>query len=273
MMRVTVEEMNIRDFLKVHYPSFKMHFLEGSEICSADYVYIYCLLLHYACVVCMDENFQSICKSMTRTQQQAIANFFERLSEKDSVTRAILKNILRETAPYSPIEFMNMGSPIRTPLKTSPSTPSAKLLDERSRELIFVKAQLETERYEKSFLEMRIKEAEENFLKSNQQQRAYIGEIKQLKEKLMYGDEQNIPQNREKKDMISEKSHQKQIQKLEEKICALNIEVDTLTKSKSNIQQKNSLIEKELGSFREKFQEQLILNGNIRADLEVSLNL
>ncbi|XP_055709183.1 myosin-2 heavy chain isoform X2 [Phlebotomus papatasi] len=268
MMRVTVEEMNIHDFLKVHYPSFKMHFLEGSEICSADYAYIYCLLLHYACVVCMDEHFQSICKSMTRSQQQAIVNLFERISEKDTVTRAILKNILRETAPHSPIEFMNMGSPIRTPLKTSPSTPSAKLLDERSRELISVKAQLETERYEKSFLEMRIKEAEEKFLKSNQQQRMYIGEIKQLKEKLMYGDEQNIPQNREKKDMISEKSHQKQIQKLEEKICALNIEVDTLTKNRGNLQQKNSLIEKELGSFREKFQEQLILNGNIRADLE-----
>ncbi|XP_055685622.1 golgin subfamily A member 4 isoform X2 [Lutzomyia longipalpis] len=274
MVRVSIQETDIRDFLRVHYPSFRthLHTLDDNEICTTDYVYIYCLLLHFSCVVCKEEIFQSICMKMSSTQQEFIALLFSRLVQSP-ITREMLKIALKETAAPSAIEFMQLESPIRTPRKPSPATPATKLLDERSRELISLKALLETERYERNFLEVQMKEIEEKLNRANQQQKNHILEIKQLKEKLLYGDEQNIPQNREKKEVFSLANHHREVKHLEDKIWSLNNEVELMTRERNGLKQKNALIEKELSNFREKCHEQRILNENINAELEEKLRL
>ncbi|XP_059615140.1 interaptin [Phlebotomus argentipes] len=272
MIAVTIPERNIRDFIKAQYPAFQIHFFDDNTICSADYMYIYCLLLHYSCVVCKDKKFQSICMKLTGSQQESIASLFSRLGQREDITRASLKGILRETpVESSSIEFMKLGSPIRTPLKTSPPTPAVKLLEDRSRELISVKAQLETERYEKNFLEAQLKETEERLRRANQQQKHYVVEIKQLKEKLLYGDEQNIPQNGEKKSGQSLVCLQRQIQQLEDKICNLNADVEVLTQDKRTLQTKAVRMEEELSNFRKKCHEQVIIHEDVQAELQNKL--
>ncbi|GAB0093453.1 hypothetical protein DMENIID0001_085940 [Sergentomyia squamirostris] len=268
MMSVTIPEKNIRDFLKVYYPSFKAHFFDDDDICSADYLYIYCLLLHYSCVVAKDGKFQHMCISLTVNQQEAIANLFSKLVDKNQITRTLLKETLRTSAPQSSIEFMNLGSPIKTPKKVEPVTPSMKLHEERFKELISLRAQVETERYERNFLETQIKDMEEALKKADQRQKIHIVEIKQLKERLLYGDDQNIPDNQEKKSTLFVSQQQKLILQLEDKIYTLNGEIDALSRNRASLQQKNVLLEREVKIFREKSHEYQVNMENIQAELE-----
>jgi hypothetical protein len=57
---------------------------------------------------------------------------------------------------------MSIDSPIKTPqAKQSPPTPTTLLLDEKKRTNNLLQSQLESERFERGYLEMQLKQSEE----------------------------------------------------------------------------------------------------------------
>lgn len=89
-----------------NYPGFQ--FLNADEnsndaiqnngrVCADDYVFVYTLLLHYACVQRSDEKMQSICKNMPAEHQPVIAKVLGSLLTKSKeITRTSIQEVVEE---------------------------------------------------------------------------------------------------------------------------------------------------------------------------------
>lgn len=132
-----------------HYSEFQPHMDDENALSSADYIYVYSLLLHFSCVKYPVTYFHDICKKLSDSAQQSIASFFKILLECKHINRETLRHTIAEvTVPKSPSPRNNIQginrteSPVKTPSrhsiptqKISPSTPKSFLLEERTREL------------------------------------------------------------------------------------------------------------------------------------------
>jgi hypothetical protein len=132
-------------------------------------MYIYSLLLYFSCVHRVDVFFQKCCKNLDTKFQAQIAKFFSYMKRSfdnnDKITKDLVRKAIREATPVtSPalIPFLNIGSPIKTPSKVdrSPPTPNKAYFNERMKELQSIKAQLDSERYEKNILEADVRQNE-----------------------------------------------------------------------------------------------------------------
>lgn len=80
----------------------------------------------------------------------------------------------------------------------SPPTPKSKMLEEWNIEIKNLKVQLATDRYEKGFLEVQVKQFEEKNKKLLTEQRQFINEIHDLKNSLLVLNTENISPNKNK---------------------------------------------------------------------------
>ncbi|ALC49286.1 mud [Drosophila busckii] len=146
-----------------------------------DHIYVYTLLLHYTCVKSPSEYFHSICKNMPDHMQRCFAAFFEQTVNRPELTRNRLCQTIASVGNNLPALEPVILVPDSTPpgrlrlRRTSPAsppggdvldssycqpTPKTQLLEQRTRELLGLRALLETERYEKTMLEEQIHENE-----------------------------------------------------------------------------------------------------------------
>ncbi|XP_064540804.1 kinesin-related protein 4 isoform X3 [Drosophila montana] len=184
----------LQTFLRDNYPNFEPRLELDGRIVAADYIYVYTLLMHYTCVQSPSEYFQNICTNLPYNIQQYIAEFFQQTIKNPQMTRNHLhKTIARipvsvqkksdgsnslidsntmdsasldddASASPNPVlltpvkrELINLPSVSQMP---APPTPKTELLEQCTRELLGLRAQLETERYEKTVLEEQISENE-----------------------------------------------------------------------------------------------------------------
>ncbi|XP_030564467.1 nucleoprotein TPR isoform X2 [Drosophila novamexicana] len=191
---VTIPLELLQTFLRDNYPNFEPRLELDGRIVAADYIYVYTLLMHYTCVQSPSEYFQNICTNLPYNIQQYIAEFFQQTIKKPQMTR----NHLHETIVSIPVSVQNKSNGSNsmidsntldsasldddtsastnpaTPktvkrelinfpgvsLMPAPPTPKTELLEQCTRELLGLRAQLETERYEKTVLEEQILENE-----------------------------------------------------------------------------------------------------------------
>ncbi|XP_037727647.1 trichohyalin isoform X2 [Drosophila subpulchrella] len=194
----------LQNFLRDHYPEFSAHIDGRGQLVTADYLYVYTLLLHYSCVKQPSVFIHSICKKLPELVQTCIANFFGQTLEQQ-LTRQFLRQSMSNVAvtfrqgveispnrpscgPMSPEQAIDTtpgtasstsASP-RPPSSTpqirhrdrkrlqmsanempAPPTPRSELLEQRTRELRGVRAQLEVLSYEKTVLEEQQAEKED----------------------------------------------------------------------------------------------------------------
>uniref|UniRef100_A0A1A9ZIH1 Uncharacterized protein n=1 Tax=Glossina pallidipes TaxID=7398 RepID=A0A1A9ZIH1_GLOPL len=209
------------DFLQQFYPEFEVNRDDEDGLSSADYIYVYTLMLHFSCVKHPQTFFHDICQKLPNSSQQSMAMFFRELLEveklnKENLRHAVAEVIASHASPRSsdsisrsnggltPGNSIKTDSPLRTPKRNigtqrnSPLTPKTHLLEERTRELFALRAQLDTERYEKGLLEIQIKQNEDKILKLNQDHKRLIQQIQELKiDVLMKTSENNSPVDRE----------------------------------------------------------------------------
>ncbi|XP_064535560.1 early endosome antigen 1-like isoform X2 [Drosophila montana] len=199
-------------FLRDIYPNFKPRLELDGRVVTADFIYVYTLLMHYTCVQSPSEYFHNICKNLPDNIQQCIAAFFQQTIKYPEMTRIRLhetivniqyiteNNFSVNSSSCSPLNHMSVHnisdgnsyllnsnkdspsfdndvsaststSPVTSgPMKrelinlldrsqwAAPPTPKTELLEQRTRELLELRAQLETERYEKTVLEEQILE-------------------------------------------------------------------------------------------------------------------
>ncbi|XP_070075190.1 trichohyalin isoform X2 [Drosophila takahashii] len=236
-------------FLREHYPEFSAHMSSHGHLVSSDYVFVYTLLLQYACVKRPSMIFHSICQRLPAPMQQPMANLLDQTTKVQQLTRQNLRQIIANVvvekengdSPVSPCQPSSSISrspeqlamdntpgssssssmaatspqpPTSTPQQAyhhrdrlrvqvsgsdmpmpAPSTPRTELLEQRTRELRGVRAQLEVVRYEKVVLEEQQMEKEELIKTLNKDFMATRNELAKLK---------NAAQNVEEVDVTAE---------------------------------------------------------------------
>lgn len=194
------------------YPDFCPHKDDTNNLSTTDYIYVYSLLLHFCCVKKPNVDFHKKCESLDQRHQQVISDFLNspqlqnNLYDKSSLRQAIgvFKNpitpkILRQKALES------ICSPLKTPTRTlriSPSTPKSSLLEEKTKEMAHLRAQLDTEKYENGLLEVQIQQNEQKIQKLTKDYKKQSIEMQELKNQLLAKDTENCSPN--KKDIRDE---------------------------------------------------------------------
>ncbi|XP_037938521.1 major antigen isoform X3 [Teleopsis dalmanni] len=264
--RGTVENdtQNIISFLQEHYPKFNPILDDENLLSSAEYVYVYSLLLHFCCVKDPESYFHEICKKLSEQTQQNIADYFKQLLDCEVITKESLRHAIAnvpsitESSPQSsgnspanntpPIANGHVNSPANTPIRQfamlnriSPSTPKSFLLEERTRELYQLRALLDTERYEKGLLEVQLKQNEEKITKLSQDQKRMQQVIHDLRNELLYKTTEacsTIPDDEQEEQL--KKRLCKEISQKEEEITKITSILNTLKEEKDLVTEKLS---------------------------------
>ncbi|XP_030382276.1 thyroid receptor-interacting protein 11 isoform X3 [Scaptodrosophila lebanonensis] len=124
---------NLQTFLRNIYPDFTPHYDNRGNVMTSDYLYVYTLLMHYACVRCPNEYFHSICKKLPNQIQQCIKGFFEQTVQLPEVplTRDRLRQVIANVACLfrrSSISVSAAASVLEGSTNTISSTPHARPL-------------------------------------------------------------------------------------------------------------------------------------------------
>ncbi|XP_023030975.1 myosin-11 isoform X5 [Drosophila willistoni] len=231
-------------FLRSIYPDFNPH-LEKGVVVGSDYLYVYTLLMHYACVKNPTEVFHSICKRLPDRTQECIAKFFEQTVEKPQLSREELRQAIvnvsvvyrrgdtespqmsenrsrRQSTCGSPkslntstssnrslnsndsiLEIPEIKQIVRLPedipsppppdstpviqqrmqsrTQVPPPTPKSEMLELQNRELLGLRAELQTKDYENIVLEEQIMETKHlvaSLIKVNNEKQQQLDDLK-----------------------------------------------------------------------------------------------
>lgn len=165
-----VSIFNVLPSLVDYYPDFEPQLDETSQIIVHDFMFIYSIFLHFSCVMFPEPFFHSKCISLKPKCQSSIKTFLEIVAKSEKFDRNSLRMAIRDSTPENPrlsFLYLKFNSPQRTAknFKNSPPTPTSQLLDEKGREVKLLKAQLDSEKYERGFLEVQVKQYEERLTK------------------------------------------------------------------------------------------------------------
>lgn len=275
-VKPAIEESNVYTFLKRTFPSFTFHFFDEDGICAADFVYVYSLLLQYGCVQCRDVHLQNACKQLTVHQQKAVTNFFQSFgaNQNETVSRVNLRQTIKSAMIQ---QAADCESPNSTPLKRrsdngtvgTPNTPRNRLLEQNMRELNRIRMQLEAERYEKGFLEIQIRDGEEQIKRLNETQRQHLTDIHELKNQLLYENDENKTPNLNQDVKEDCGALKKTICALEDKVQGLLIDTHCLETDKVTLKKKLKHSEDQMQILFERTQEMNCLIDEIKTDVQV----
>lgn len=271
-----ITEDNVYAFLKQRFPNFSFHHFDDDGLCSAEFVYVYSLLLHFGCVQCRDVHIQNACKALGEFQQAAVASFFNKFGSMkyEAVTRGNLKKMIVD-AIRTDVQVAE-GVARSTPKKRitgSPDTPKNRRLELNIRELNKVRIQLETERYEKGFLEIQIKEGQEQIDRLQAQQKTHIHELHELRNQLMYENDENKAPNLKDQELRSTEMGvlKKNISQLEDKVANLLVETHCLEADKGTLAKKLKHSEEQIQVLFERSEEMTLLVDQLRIEVIVSI--
>ncbi|KAM7347652.1 mushroom body defect isoform 2-T2 [Cochliomyia hominivorax] len=275
---------HLADFLKEFYSSFELNFDDENCLSSADYIYVYSLLLHFCCVKHPETVFHEICQRLPDGAQQFIAAFFKELLDTEPITKEALRHAIAEVANsqgtpprlnesfssgitsvsvggLSTASFSRCESPLKTPKRCagpqriSPSTPKSYLLEERTRELYNLRAQLETERYEKGLLEVQIKQNEDKIQKLNHDHKRLLQQIQDLKNDILVNTASDGCANRDGEENQIQKRLLKELNQKEQEIIKLSDILRTLKEEKALVEEKRIYAEKQIILCKNRIQE------------------
>lgn len=69
---------------------------DANQIPATEYVYIYSLFLHFACVLHADTGVQQICNNMVRKNQELIEKFLDYLFKIGRCERSFVQSAIEE---------------------------------------------------------------------------------------------------------------------------------------------------------------------------------
>uniref|UniRef100_A0A0A1XBU1 Myosin-7 n=1 Tax=Zeugodacus cucurbitae TaxID=28588 RepID=A0A0A1XBU1_ZEUCU len=300
LLQKSETEGNVISFLKEQYSDYSPLLDAENTISSTEYIYAYSLFLHFSCVKCPETNFHDICKRLSVNNQRNIAAFFNELIDCQSINREKLRqaiagtslrsnnspgtsdshsssnNSTNTTNNYSSSSFPRLDSPMRSsryaPGNSSPRvvppTPKSAMLEERTRELYNLRAQLETERYEKGLLEVQIKQNEEKMKKLNQDHKKLQQTIQDLKNDILTQNttECSSPKNKDGEQL--KRRLCREVAQKETEISKLNEVLGNLREEKNLVQEKLHFAEKQIVVCMDRITELDFKVDELTAELE-----
>ncbi|CAO1399270.1 unnamed protein product [Diamesa serratosioi] len=267
--------VKIDDFIKDQLPDFEILYDDTGRISPLDFMYIISFLLYYSCVRQAHPYSQKCCSKLDQKHQLAIAKFFGLLKthfdNKDKINKTLIRQAIHQSAPLSPgvVPFLQIGSPIRTPkANKSPPTPTRQLFMEKTRELKTIKAQLDTERYERGCLEVQVKLNEEKILNMTQDRKKLNREIQELRSEHLSKDTENSSPNKLVRDEQLKYRLGKEISERDEKILDLKCEVERLQELIQLSTNRMTFTEKEMLVLKERIKDLDASVDDLREQLE-----
>ncbi|KAG5684611.1 hypothetical protein PVAND_013836 [Polypedilum vanderplanki] len=266
------DENKIIHFLEENFPEYNILYNRANTISSQDYIYIFSILLYYSCVTQESEYFQSSCISLDTKFQMSIFSFFDFFNlnkdfSKESIRAAIKQGISMLSPQKSPQLFTTTSSPLVTPTKsnsqkTPTSTPHKEFFNETIKELRYLKTQLDNEKFEKSMLEIEMRQHQEKIQQlvlkcTNLSQDAQKMRNEMISE---YQDENRSPNKSHRENHLRNKM-QKEIKKRDDIIFDLKCENDNIIATNKRYKEKVTTMEKQLKDLHNKV-----------LDLDASLN-
>ncbi|XP_023158388.1 flagellar attachment zone protein 1 isoform X3 [Ceratitis capitata] len=291
---------NVIAFLREQYADYSPILDDEKTINSTEYIYIYSLFLHFSCVKYPETNFHDICKRLSVNNQRNIAAFFNELLDCQSIDREKLRHAIAGTTlkstnssgsasdshsssnnstgnsnNFSTSTFPRLDSPSRTsryaPGNSSPRivppTPKSAMLEERTRELYNLRAQLETERYEKGLLEVQIKQNEEKMKKLNQDHKKLQQTIQDLKNDILTQTAESSSPKCKDGEQIKRRLCKEVAQK-EAEVAKLNDLLGNLREEKNLVQEKLHCADKRIRIFSDRIKELEFRVDELTAELE-----
>lgn len=131
-------------------------------------MYVYSLLMHFACVRQSDKWFQEKCYDLNPKCQTAVHKFLNITCQYEKFDRNSIRQAISDSTPAKERKsFLHLQSttPISTPIKGAPLTPMSNLLDAKNFETQRLQAQLEGEKHERHYLETQNQKLEERLNK------------------------------------------------------------------------------------------------------------
>lgn len=237
--------------LLVNFPDYEILMNETNTISMQDYVYIFSLFLFHSCALKGNERFLKCCQKLEERHQMYIMKFFKYMrDEKEKrvkITKEMIRRGIKETTSIvlSPPPFMPLGSPLKTPTKLERSPPSKELSNLKLKELKHLKVQLENERFERSLLEVEVKQNQDKVDSLVKKCKDLGREVLSLRNHLMVeNNDENVDPNNQLVAHIKAKM-EKEITARDDKICDLKEDINDLTQCKERLLEKINMIEKE----------------------------
>jgi hypothetical protein len=273
-----------------NFPEYEILYSESSNISSQDYIYVFSILLYYSCVTVENKFFQQCCQELIHEYQMGVFSFFEYFSNhknfsKESIRTAIKQSISMMSPPKSPKKMFTLtSSPLDTPTKydcqSTPTTPNKEFFNQKLKELKIVRTQLDTEKFEKSMLEVEMRQNQEKIehlgesLKLLQLTIAHklsitvvkcqslSHEAQKLRDQMLFEiqDENRSPNKNHLENHIRNKM-QKEIQRRDDLIANLKYENDSICTTNKKYRDKVTTMEKQMKDMYNKI-----------LDLDASLN-
>ncbi|XP_055300991.1 restin homolog isoform X3 [Sitodiplosis mosellana] len=220
-----IKSENVISFVRDYYKDFYLKLDDKHKVPVGEYVYFYSLFLHFACVLHADTGIQQICNNMVRKNQEMIEKYLDYLFKIGKCERAIVQSAIEEA------ESLDLAiahvSPITRSLQsvlssTSPQTPKSKMLNTWNLENRNLKAQLETERFERGYLEMQLNQCEKKLSKLDEDYKEAMTENNFLKKQIQTLDENDqIQQNAQTE--VTVKQLRREINEKEDELLKLTI--------------------------------------------------
>ncbi|XP_065074895.1 uncharacterized protein mud isoform X2 [Ochlerotatus camptorhynchus] len=259
---VSLPEDGIISFLKEHFPHYELYLTETGQIAAPDHFYIFSLLLFFSCVRHSERFFQQICNGFDKPQQYAVTAFlksmWEAAHQRKEVDRMMIRQAIQdampqtmlppETTPPQRAEQLSMPSRLtsssdvldsplrlnRQPPKISPPTPRTIILDEKTKQLKELKAQLEAENYDKGYLEVQLKQLQDKNDKLLEEKRQHVKEIRELRTELQASNRENESPNKQRSTDHKVARIERQLAEKEEALDRFKIELETVGENYKN---------------------------------------
>ncbi|KAL9891088.1 uncharacterized protein ACN427_009793 isoform 2-T2 [Glossina fuscipes fuscipes] len=138
--------LNLLDFLQQFYPEFEAHCDDDNILSSADYIYVYTLLLHFSCVKYPQKFFHNICQKLPMSSQQIMGLLFITLLDLEKLNKDNLRHVIAKAMIKTPSISRSNSDPVITNNETdspmrnigsrrnSPLTTGTNLLEEQTHE-------------------------------------------------------------------------------------------------------------------------------------------
>lgn len=204
--------------------------------------------MHFSCVRYPDINIQQICSNLTEKFQEHIKIFLNNVVKYTRFPRNLLQDAIED------VESLDVLNSSISSTKSGPSilksdsqqTPrTARYLNERHVEAMNLKAMLETERYERGYLEMQAKHNEEKLSKLDAEYKKASATINELNKQIANLRDEIEASERNGVDRVI-RDLRKQIQEKDDKIEDCIMDMNALKDSNSLLEEKIKYAEKQI---------------------------
>lgn len=203
------------------------------------------MFMHFSCVRHGDKSIQKICSNLLEKHQTLIEKFLRNVLKLNRFPRSSIQYAIEdvESADELNTSTGSVTSFLKSETQQTPRT--AKFINDRHVENMHLKVQLETEKYERGYLEMQAKHNEEKIMKLDVEHKKSVAVINELNKQLAHLKDELEASEKNGVDRVI-KQLRKQINDKEEKVADCIMDMNALKDNNAFLEEKLKYAERQI---------------------------